>query len=156
MKPSKSVAFLAIIAATALPSFGAIDGSLKILSPTTNQPISTVRIGKQFKVRLAVNDLNLIANKNITYTYVLSVLPKGSNTPVTISGKISGRFTLPASEGGAVKTRDEMADLAGTQVTGGIMTVPDFMPVGTATLTISLTTPNVGNINFSKNLKIQL
>jgi hypothetical protein len=145
-------------ALTSLSSFGAekISGSMKILSPTTNKEITTARIGQQIKVRIAVNNLNLIANKNVKFTYALSVLPKGSDTPISFSGKISGPFKLPASEGGAAKTKEEMASWDGMQVGTELITIPDILPAGKATLSVSLSGNKVGTITFNENLKIQL
>ena len=144
--------------ATSSPSFAAtkIAGSMKFLAPGTNREVSSVRVGRSVNVAISVRDLNLIANKDVSLSYALSVLPKGSNTPTTISGKFSGKFTLPASEGGATKTKQEMADLAGTESTSGILTLPEFMPAGVATVTITLTTKQAGSININKKLNITL
>lgn len=133
-----------------------IGGFLKFLSPATNQEVSSVRVGKPVKVRVSVSDLHLLAGENVTLTYLLSVLPEGSNTPTSISGKISGKFVLPKSEGGINKTREEMASFQGVNANAEILTIPDFMPVGTATVTITLATKDAGGINISKKLNIRL
>ena len=129
---------------------------MQVLSPTTNLAINSVRIGQQFKVEITAKDLNLIANKKIALTYVLSVLPKGSNTPITVSGKITGLVSLPISKGGAAATTSELASLAGSEIQSELVTVPDFMPEGTATLTLVLATSKVGTISLSKTLNITL
>lgn len=140
-----------------LPAVGAtISGSLTVLSPRTGKEISNARVGEEVKARIFVNDLNLIANKNIAVTYVLSVLPTGSNTPVTLSGKLAGAFTLPEGSGGAPKTKKDLASFAGGQTASQLLIIPDFMPAGKATLTITLSGNGVGSINLSKMLNIQL
>lgn len=133
-----------------------IGGSIKFLSPATNQEVTSARVGKNVKIRVSVSDLHLLAGENVTFTYLLSVLPEGSNTPTSISGKISGRFVLPKSEGGINKTRDEMASFQGVNAAAELLTIPEFMPVGTATLTLTLATKDSGTINISKKLNIRL
>lgn len=157
MKKYIATAVLAL-AATCVPLIGAsqIAGSLKFLSVNTNEEIKSIRIGKSLKIKLTERDLHLLANKNVTLAYVLSIVPKGSNTPIAISGKFVARATLPASEGGAAKTRQEMASLEGIQSFVGIVTVPEFMPVGVATVTVSLASGSIGAISFNKTINILL
>ncbi len=133
-----------------------IGGFLKFLSPATNQEVSSVRVGKPVKIRVSVSNLHLLAGENVTFTYLLSVLPEGSNTPTSVSGKISGKFVLPKSEGGITRTRDEMASFQGVNSAAELLTIPEFMPVGTATLTLTLATKDSGTINISKKLNIRL
>lgn len=146
------------LALTSLPTFAAtkISGSMKVLSATTLEPITSARVGQQIKLKIIVNDLDLIANKKVTFTYALSVLPEGASTPTTISGKLSGPFTLPSTEGGAKKTKTEMAGLAGKQSVSGLIEIPDFMPEGKATISVSIAGSDVGSINLSKTLTIKL
>lgn len=147
-----------MIALTSASSFGAtkIGGSIKILSPATNKEITTARIGEEIRVRVALKDFDLIANKKVNFTYALSVLPNGSNTPISFSGKISGPFTLPDAEGGAKKTKKEMASWAGVQTASELITIPDFMPAGKATLSVTLAGADVGSVSFNKTLTIKL
>ncbi|MES2657749.1 MAG: hypothetical protein V4689_03975 [Verrucomicrobiota bacterium] len=157
MKNKLSPVILAV-ALTSLPASGAakLDGSLKILSPKTNKEISSARVGQDVKLKYSVTDIHLLANKNVTLSYVLSVLPVGSNTPVTLSGKLATVVTLPANEGGAAKTKKDMASLAGLQSAVEILTIPDFMPAGKATLTVTLSGAGAGSVSVDKTLNIQL
>lgn len=133
-----------------------ISGSLFLLSPTTNKELTSARIGQRVKLKVSLNDFNLIANKDVQFTYMLSVLPKGSSTPTTISGKLSGKFTLPRSEGGAAKTKSETASWAGAEGGEEILVIPDFMPVGVATITITAKAADAGAVNLSKSIRIKL
>jgi hypothetical protein len=133
-----------------------ISGSLKFLSPTTKTEISKVRIGKSVLVKLSVKDLHLLADKNVTLTYALSATPKGSNTPIQVSGKLSSRLVLPESEGGLAATKRELSGMKGLHTMSELIQIPDFMPVGVATLTINLSTPSAGSISFNKSLTVTL
>ncbi|MEO5914267.1 MAG: hypothetical protein ABIS50_08550 [Luteolibacter sp.] len=146
------------LALSSLPAIGAekLDGSLKILSLKTGKEITSARVGQDVKLKLSVTDIQLIANKNVTLTYVLSVLPTGSNTPVTLSGKLAALATLPADSGGAAKTKKELNNLSGEQSSVEILTIPDFMPAGKATLTITLSAAGGGAVSVNKTLNIQL
>ena len=87
--PMKST-FLSIVALSLVSSSLAVAQSKKIgasmsfFAPGTTTQINDVRVGKSFEVRISAKDLNLIANRNTTFTYTLSVLPKGSKTPISI------------------------------------------------------------------------
>lgn len=157
MKKKLFVIALTIVA-TCLPSFSQslISGSLKFLSATTNEEITEIRVGQSFKIKFTETDLHLLANKNVKLSYVLSVVPTGANTPISISGKLEGRATLPSSLGGKTKTKREMASLEGTLSTAGILTVPDFMPEGVATVTLSVSSVGVGSISIDKSINILL
>jgi hypothetical protein len=149
---------LAILAFTSLPTQAGktISGSLKLLSPQTNKIITSARVGSDVKISVTANDLNLVANKETTFTYALSVMPDGSNTPVIISGKFSAKVTLPESEGGAARTRKDMAGLAGAQTATGVVTIPDFMPAGKATISLSVVGAGAGAISLNRSLTIRL
>jgi hypothetical protein len=139
--------------------FGAtpkMTGYMKILSPETNLEITSANIGQQIKVIIVVKDAQLIVNKKATLTYSLSVLPTGSNTPVSFSGKISARFVLPATEGGLTETKAKTDGWAGTQTTTELITIPDGFPAGKATLSLSLTAVGGGAVNVNKTLTIKL
>ena len=154
----KLIPLILALGLSSVPAFAAnkITGSLKLVSPTTNKEITSARIGQKVKLKIRLNDFNLIANKDVAFTYILSVKAKGSSTPTTISGKLSGRFTLPASEGGAAKTRQETASWAGPQGGDEILVIPDFMPEGVATVTVTAKAATAGSVNLSKTLKIRL
>lgn len=137
-------------------SYGALNAKIQFFAPGTTTEVSSVRIGNSLKVRLSATDFDLIANKNTTFNYVLSVLPKGSNSPITLSGKFTGKWTKLGPDGGAAATRVEMIGAAGFHSTIELITVPDFMPEGSATLTISLVATNAGTVNISKNITITL
>ena len=126
------------------------------LAENSNTQISSVKVGRSFRIKLTGKNMNLIANRNTTFTYALSVLPTGSKTPVSISGKLSGVVTLPKSEGGAKKTTAELASLKGTQSDTILVTVPDFMPAGRATLTLSVAPKGAGAVNLSRKINIRL
>jgi hypothetical protein len=143
--------------ATCLSSFGApkISGNLRILSPITDQEVSSVRVGDTVKIVVTERDLSLLANKTVTLNYVLSVVPKGINNPITLSGKITGKVTLLPADGGATETAAKMAALAGSQTAEGLVTVPDSMPEGVATLTVVIGTKE-GFISIRRSIKITL
>ena len=148
---------IALLAGSA-SSFAAekISASVKFLSPATNQEIKSVRVGRSMRVKTTIRNFDLLANKNVTVTYALSVTPKGSNTPVTVSGKLSGKLTLPSKLGGSQQTTKDFADLKGTQSGTDFITIPDFMPAGVATVTITISTKNVGSASVSKKLNLVL
>jgi hypothetical protein len=135
---------------------GRISASLRFLSPYTNKEIRAARIGSEVRVLASMKNFDSLANRNVTVTYALSVTPRGSNTPVTISGKLGGKFTLPPNLGGARQTRIEFADLAGSQYGTDVITIPDFMPAGVATMTITIRTPDVGSVSVSRQLTLVL
>lgn len=135
---------------------GKISASLQFLSPATNKQVSSVRVGRAVKVKTSLKNFDQLANQNATVTYALSVTPKGSNSPVTVSGKLAGKLTLPPKLGGAKQTRKEFKGLAGTQSGTDVITIPDFMPAGVATVTITIKTKNAGSVSVSKKLKLVL
>lgn len=147
---------LVCMMASSVSSYGALNAKIQFFAPATVTEVNSVRIGHQLKIRLTAVDFDLIANKNITCNYVLSVLPKGSNTPITLSGKFAGKWTKLGSNGGEAATTAEMAGAAGTHMTAELVTIPDFMPEGSATLTISFVATNVRTFNISKNIRITL
>ena len=153
---------LPVIAFSFFPSITAVGQQTKIgdsmtfLAPGSKTQIKSVRVGKSFQIRIIGKDLNQIANRNTTFTYTLSVLPTGSKTPISISGKLSGVMTLPKSEGGAKKTAEELASLKGNTGETFLVTVPDFMPAGQATLTLSLSAKNAGAVTISRKIAIRL
>jgi hypothetical protein len=148
---------LLLAACGTLSSIGAtkIGGALKVMSPRTGAEVSTVRVGKSLDVRITAKEFHLLANRNVKFTYALSILPDGSNTPISFSGTIASKFTL-LEQGGATKTKQEMASWAGTQVARGLITIPDTMPTGQATLSVSISGKDVGSVTYSKNLTIKL
>ncbi len=128
---------------------------MRILSPGTNTEVSSIRVGDAVKIVITAKDLNLLANKSVAYTYVLSVAPKGISQPITLSGRITTKLSLLPENGGAAKTAEGMAGLAGTQTTEGTITIPDSMPEGVASLAIVVSSKS-GNIIIKKNIKITL
>jgi hypothetical protein len=139
-----------------------ISSSISISSPTTAQEISSARVGEQVKILISLSEAHLLANENVALSYSLSVLPTGSKTPVTISGKLAGIFRFPNDQGGAVRTSEETADWAGTKTAEGLITIPEFMPEGKATLTVSVARrgggirKGIGAIALQKTLEIKL
>jgi len=118
--------------------------------------VNAVKIGQDYVIRWTDKDLNLLANKNATLNYSLSVLPKGLSAPVSFSGRLSTKVTLPASEGGAQQTSAELAQLAGTRSYEQIITIPDVLPEGDGTITISLSVTGAGSITATKRVKVIL
>lgn len=153
-----------MITASSVNVFAAekMSSSISITSPTTTQEISSARVGEQVKILISLSEANLIANENIALSYSLSVLPTGSNTPVTISGKLAGLFRYPSDQGGSLRTIEETADWAGTKTAEGLITIPEFMPVGKATLMVSVSRrgggirTGIGAIALKKTIEIKL
>ena len=133
-----------------------ISGSFQLRSISTNREVNTVKIGQDYVVRWTDKDLNLLANKNATLNYSLSVLPKGLSAPVSFSGRLSTKVTLPASEGGAQQTSVELAQLVGTRSYEQFITIPDVLPEGDGTITISLSATGAGSITVTKRVKVVL
>ena len=159
---NKTLITIAIVSMGIASSHGATKpaGKLQIVSPTTNKEVSQAKIGSDLLVRVSETDLHLFANKNVTFSYMLSALPKGSKTATSISGKIACKVTqglgIVAVDGSAATTSEEMSTLSGTQSDEAYITIPDYMPEGVATLTISLTGTGVGTITVTKSLRISL
>ena len=152
----KPILLALALLSSALCAQAQIAGSLKFLSPTTKTEVTKARIGKPILVRLFFKDLHLLADKNVSLSYALSATPKGSNTPIQVSGKFASRLVLPESEGGLNKTKQELSDLKGSHTVSELLEIPDFMPVGVATLTVTLTSNGAGSISFNKSLNITL
>lgn len=133
-----------------------IAATMDLLAPITDTPITSVRVGEQFRIRITAKDLNLTANKSTTVTYALSVLPKNSKIPITISGKVSGQLTLPESKGGAAQTTAEMAEIAGQQAATFLLTVPNYVPEGIATLTITFKSKDAGRFSVNRKVEVRL
>ena len=133
-----------------------ISGSFQLRAISTNREVNTVKIGQDYVVRWTDKDLNLLANKNATLNYSLSVLPKGLSAPVSFSGRLSTKVTLPTSEGGAQQTSMELAQLAGTRSYEQIITIPDVLPEGDGTVTVSLSVTGAGSITVTKRVKVVL
>ena len=153
-----SALVIVAFALCSLNSFGAplIGGTLKILSTTTNQELTSVRIGRPFKVMISERDLHLLANKNVTISYLFSVVPRGSSTPISFSGKFTCRATLPPTEGGVAETNRGVVFLAGDQSAETILTAPDLTPEGLGTLSISIGATGVDTIYLSKSINVRL
>ena len=133
-----------------------ISGSFQLRTISTNKEVNTVKIGQDYVIRWTDKNLNLLANKNATLNYNLSVLPKGLSAPVSFSGRLSTKVTLPASEGGAQETSAELAQLAGTRSYEQIITIPDVLPEGDGTITVSLSVTGAGSITATKRVKVVL
>jgi hypothetical protein len=133
-----------------------ISGSFQLRTISTNKEVNTVKIGQDYVIRWTDKNLNLLANKNATLNYNLSVLPKGLSAPVSFSGRLSTKVTLPASEGGAQETSAELAQFAGTRSYEQIITIPDVLPEGDGTITVSLTVKGSGSITATKRVKVVL
>jgi hypothetical protein len=133
-----------------------ISGSFQLRAISTNREVNTVKIGQDYVVRWTDKDLNLLANKNATLNYSLSVLPKGLSAPVSFSGRLSTKVTLPTSEGGAQQTSMELAQLAGARSYEQIITIPDVLPEGDGTVTVSLSVTGAGSITVTKRVKVVL
>ena len=133
-----------------------ISGSFQLRTISTNKEVNTVKIGQDYVIRWTDKNLNLLANKNATLNYNLSVLPKGLSAPVSFSGRLSTKVTLPASEGGAQETSAELAQFAGTRSYEQIITIPDVLPEGDGTITVSLSVTGAGSITATKRVKVVL
>lgn len=133
-----------------------ISGSFQLRTIDTNKEVSTVKIGQDYVIRWTDKNLNLLANKTASINYSLSVLPKGLSAPVSFSGRLSTKVTLPASEGGAQQTSVELAQLAGTRSYEQIITIPDVLPEGAGTITVSLSVTGAGSITATKRVKVVL
>lgn len=133
-----------------------VSGSFQLRTISTNKEVSTIKIGQDYVVRWTDKDLHLLANKNATFNYSLSVLPKGLSAPISFSGKLSTKVTLPASEGGAQQTSLELAPLAGTRSYEQIITIPDVLPEGDGSITVSLSVSGAGSITATKRVKVVL
>ena len=133
-----------------------ISGSFQLRTISTKKEVNTVKIGRSYIIRWTDKNLNLLANKQATLNYSLSVLPKGLSAPLSFSGKLSTKVTLPASEGGARQTTKELAQLAGTRTYSSTITIPDVLPEGDGTITVSLAVTGAGSITATKRVKIVL
>lgn len=133
-----------------------ISGSFQLRTISTNKEVNTVKIGRSYIIRWTDKNLNLLANKQATLNYSLSVLPKGLSAPLSFSGKLSTKVTLPASEGGARQTTKELAQLAGTRTYSSTITIPDVLPEGDGTITVSLSVAGAGSITATKRVKVIL
>ena len=133
-----------------------ISGSFQLRTLDTNKEVSTVKIGRDYVVRWTDKNLNLLANKKATLSYSLSVLPKGLTAPISFSGRLSTKVTLPASEGGAQQTSLELAQLTGTRYYEQFITIPDVLPEGDGTITVSLSVSGAGSITATKRVKVTL
>ena len=151
-----SIAALVVLPIHQVDAQQKLGGSMRFLALRSNTPIKSAKVGQTFRIQLVGQNLNLIGNRQTTGTYTLSVLPAGSQTPVTISGKLSGLMMLPKSQGGARKTAQELASLRGTTRETLFVTVPDFMPAGRATLTLSLSARNAGAVTLRQGINIRL
>jgi hypothetical protein len=150
---------LLLLCVWVLPSNAAppkISGNFQLRTIDTNKEVSTIKIGQDYVVRWTDKNLNLLANKKATFNYSLSVLPKGLSVPVSFSGRLSTKVTLPASEGGAQQTSLELAQLAGTRSYEQIITIPDVLPEGDGTIQISLSVSGAGSITATKRVKVVL
>lgn len=156
----KQILFTSILlCATAVMTNAAppkISGSFQLRTIETNKEISTVKIGHSYIIRWTDKNLNLLANKNATFNYSLSVLPKGLSAPISFSGRLSTKVTLPASEGGAQQTTLELDQLAGTRSYEQFITIPDVLPEGDGTITVSLSISGSGSITATKKVKVVL
>ena len=130
-----------------------IGATLKILDPINPLELTTLRVGQTFRVAVTGTNLNLIANQNVSLSYVLSVTPTGITTPIVLSGTVATKLTLPGPDG-AAQTTEGLSSLSGNQSAESFLTVPDFMPTGTATLTITFTTAGLNTITLQKSITI--
>ncbi len=133
-----------------------VSGSFQLRTIDTNREVSTIKIGQDYVVRWTDKELNLLANRKATFNYSLSVLPKGLSAPISFSGRLSTKVTLPVSEGGAQQTSLELAQLAGTRSYEQIITIPDVLPEGDGTISISLSVTGAGSISATKRVKVVL
>jgi hypothetical protein len=148
-----------LLCVLAIPTHAApakISGSFQLRTISTNKEVNTVKIGQDYVIRWTDKNLNLLANKNATLNYSLSVLPKGLSASVSFSGRLSTKVTLPASEGGAQQTSMDLAQLAGTRSYEQIITIPDVLPEGDGTITVSLSVTGAGSITATKRVKVVL
>jgi hypothetical protein len=133
-----------------------VAATVDLLAPITDTPVTSVRVGQQFRVRITAKGLDLTANKSTTVTYTLSVLPRNSKVPITISGRVSAQLTLPESEGGAGQTTARMAGIAGQQETTYLLTVPNYVPEGIATLTLTFRSKDAGRFSVNRKVEVRL
>jgi hypothetical protein len=148
-----------LLCVLALPTNAAppkISGSFQLRTISTNKEVNTVKVGQDYLIRWTDKNLDLVANKTATFNYTFSVLPKGLSVPVSFSGRLSTKVTLPTSEGGAQQTNTEFAQLAGTRSYEQIITISDVLPEGDGTISVSLAVTGAGSITATKRVKVVL
>ena len=148
--------FVGVVPLSTYAASPTISGSFQLRTVSTNKEVSTLKIGRKYIVRWTDKNLNLLANKKATLNYDLSILPKGLNAPISFNGRLSTKVTLPASEGGARQTSRELAQLVGTRYYEQFITIPDVLPEGDGTITVSLSVSGAGSITATKRVKVTL
>ena len=132
-----------------------ISATAKLQGNLGGPEISSLTFGQQAVYALTANNLNLVANQRVTAEYTISVRPNGAGAPVILTGRLNLTATLPAEDGGAAKTTQEAASIAGLQTLTGTFTVPDSIPEGTATITVSLNASAAGKITVKKTVQLK-
>lgn len=130
--------------------------SAKVTETETGAEVTKLTIGEEYGYSLTATDGHLAANKTLALTYTITVSSAESASPVSISGRLSLRATLPDSEGGEAKTTQETAAAAGTHTFTGQFVVPEGLPEGDATISIVLSTGKTGAVKFNKRYLLGL
>lgn len=126
------------------------------VTDTAGAEVTTLKIGEEYGYSLTATDAHLAANKMVIVSYTITVSSEESASPVSISGRLSLRATLPASEGGAAKTSQDATAAAGTQTFTGLFVVPEGLPEGDANISIVLSTGKSGTVKFKKRYVLEL
>ncbi len=130
--------------------------SAKVTHAASGVEATRLTIGEEYGYTLTATDAHLAANKTLALTYTITVSSPESASPVSISGKLNLRATLPASEGGAAATTQEVAAAAGTHTFAGLFKVPEGLPEGDANISITVNTGKTGTVKFSKRYVLEL
>lgn len=128
----------------------------KVTDVDTGAEATELTIGGEYGYTLTTTNADLVANKTLALTYSITVSSAEAASPVSISGRLSLKATLPASDGGAAATTQGLAPAAGTQTFTGVFVVPEGLPEGDANITITLSTGKSGTVKFSKRYVLEL
>ncbi|WP_264511423.1 hypothetical protein [Luteolibacter rhizosphaerae] len=158
MKKAPPLPILLLMSSMALQAAPApkIAAAAKITNPGSSAEVTTLTIGNPYSYVVNTANGHLAANSLATLTYTISVTSPESTSPVSISGKVKLKATLPASQGGAAATTEQAASAAGAHTFTGNFTVPESLPEGIATIDIVLTTGKSGAVKFKKTYRLNL
>lgn len=130
--------------------------SAKVTDLGSETEVTTLTIGETYGYSLTATDAHLAANKALALTYTITVSTAEAASPVSISGRLNLKATLPDSEGGATTTTQEAVAAAGTHTFTGQFVVPEGLPEGDATISIVLNTGKTGAVKFNKRYLLEL
>lgn len=121
-------------------------GKLEVLSVSDDKPLNQAQVGNQIKIRVSGQDGSHCEREQLVVRYTFSVVPEGSNTPITLSGKLS----MKAADAQVI------ADQVGPVIYEIIYQIPNFIPAGIGSLSISGDAANAGSVTLDKTLKLVL